>query len=120
MDSFCESMYKQVIVVRKDLKMSKGKLAAQSAHASVNACLKAKKNIIDEWLSTGGKKVVLKVKTERELIKIYEKAKTSKLPCALIKDAGLTHLSPGTTTAVGIGPDDERKINKITGKLKML
>lgn len=113
-------MYKQVIVIRKDLKMSKGKLATQAAHASVNVYKKAKKSIVDEWLSNGGKKVILKVDTEKELINIYEKAKVSKLPCVLIKDAGLTHLSPGTVTAVGIGPDDEKKINKITGKLKLL
>lgn len=113
-------MYKQVIVIRKDLKMSKGKLAAQAAHASVSALRKAKDSAINEWLLAGEKKVVLKVKTEKELMRIYEKSKKAKLPCVLIKDAGLTHLAPGTATAIGIGPYDEKKIDKITGKLKML
>lgn len=112
-------MYKQVIVLRRDLKMNKGKLAAQTAHASLGSYRKAKQSVIDEWIEVGEKKVVLKVKNEDELIKIFEKAKHAKLPCILIKDAGLTQLAPGTVTAVGIGPDEERKINKITGKLKM-
>jgi PTH2 family peptidyl-tRNA hydrolase len=113
-------MYKQVIVVRKDLKMGKGKLVAQSLHAGLSAYRKANRAIIAKWDLAGAKKVVLKVRTEKELMRIYEKASQAKLPCALIKDAGLTQLAPGTITTVGIGPDEERKINKITGKLKML
>jgi len=113
-------MYKQVIVLRKDLKMGKGKIAAQSCHACLAAYRKAKKDVVDAWMKMGEKKVVLKVKTEKDLLKIYEKAKKAKLPCVLIRDAGLTQLKTGAVTAVGIGPDEEKKIDKITGKLKML
>ncbi len=111
---------KQVIVVRTDLKLGKGKLAAQVAHASIASFLKAGFFTKRKWLSEGMKKVVLKVGSEKELLKLYEKAKKKHLPCALIRDAGLTQLKPGTVTALGIGPAEEEKIDEITGKLKLL
>lgn len=111
-------MYKQVIVLRKDLRMSVGKACAQSSHASLGAYRKAKKSIIDGWLKNGEKKVVVFVNSKQEIMKLYKKAKENKLPCFLVKDAGLTELKIGTITALGIGPDEEKKIDKITGKLK--
>lgn len=113
-------MYKQVIVVRKDLKLDKGKLASQVAHASVGAYKKSLPQIRQGWEDEGEKKVVVKVEDLKELIRIFNEAKKSKLPCVLIKDAGRTHIPPGTVTAVGIGPADEKDIDKITGKLKIL
>ena len=59
---------KQVILVRMDLKLPKGKLAAQCCHASVEAVLNSSKKKVDEWRSEGQKKVVLKVKDDKELI----------------------------------------------------
>jgi len=111
---------KQVIVVRKDLKISVGKLCAQVAHASIAAFLKAGILKRRKWLKEGMKKVVLQVNTEEELVSLYEKAVKLKLPCELIRDAGLTELEPGTVTALGIGPEDEEKIDKVTGALKLL
>ena len=111
---------KQVIVVRTDLKMGKGKLAAQVAHASVAAFLKAGFFAKRKWLRQGMKKIVLKVSSEKELLEIYRKAKKLKLPCELIRDAGLTQVEPGTITALGIGPAEDEKIDKITGNLKLL
>ena len=116
-------MLKQVIVVRVDLDMSKGKVAVQAAHAAVSAALTAMKHYPDwfrEWLDSGQKKVVLKVSSERELIDIYEKARNSGLPAVVIADAGLTELPPGTITAVGIGPAPDERIDRITGHLKTL
>ena len=112
--------YKQVILVRNDLKLPKGKLAAQVSHASVNALLKSNKDDIREWQEVGMKKVVLKVKDNDELIGYKNKAEDAGLVTALIEDAGLTVVEPGTITCLGIGPDDEEKIDKITGNLKCL
>ncbi|MBW2995102.1 peptidyl-tRNA hydrolase Pth2 [Candidatus Woesearchaeota archaeon] len=113
-------MYKQVILVRMDLKMPKGKLSVQVAHASVDAAFNAGKEMIQKWASEGMKKVVLKVKDEKEIMEYFRKAKNMKLPTGLIKDAGRTFLSPGTITCLGIGPAEEDKIDTITGKLKIL
>ncbi|MDO8741497.1 MAG: peptidyl-tRNA hydrolase Pth2 [Candidatus Woesearchaeota archaeon] len=112
--------YKQVILVREDLQLPKGKLAAQVAHASVASLLKSHKGDIAKWKDEGMKKVVLKVKDLDELKKYREEAQDADLVSALITDAGRTVVEPGTITCLGIGPDKEEKIDKITGKLKML
>lgn len=111
---------KQVILVRQDLKLPKGKLAAQVAHASVEAALNSPKDRLSVWRGTGGKKVVLKVKDERELLQFQRLAGQNKLVSALITDAGHTVVEPGTITCLGIGPDEESKIDLLTAKLKML
>jgi len=111
--------FKQVILVRTDLKMGKGKIATQACHASVGAMRFVDKKIVRTW-DEFAKKVVLKVKDEKELKEIYKKVKKEKIPCFLVKDAGLTQLEPGTVTALGIGPVEEKKIDKITGNLKLM
>ncbi len=111
---------KQVILVRQDLKLPKGKLAAQCSHASVDCILKSDKKIVEKWKAQGGKKVVLKAADERELFKYMSMAENEGIKVALIKDAGHTVVEPGTITCLGIGPDLEEKIDKITGKLKMV
>lgn len=112
--------YKQVLLVREDLKLPKGKLSAQVAHAAVDASTKSDKKIVELWKKEGGKKVVLKVKDEKELFKYKQMAEDIELKTALITDAGHTVLEPGTITCLGIGPDLEEKIDRITGKLKMM
>ena len=111
--------YKQVILLRQDLKLPLGKASSQVAHASVDAVMKSDKRIVDLWKKEGGKKIVLKVKDEKELFKYKQMAEGIGLKTALIKDAGHTVLEPETITCLGIGPDLEDKINKISGKLKM-
>ena len=113
-------MLKQVIVVRTDLDISKGKLAVQVAHASVEAAFRSNSKMVDAWRKEHSKKVVLKVSNEKEMVEMQKKAAKAKLVAVLIKDAGLTELEPGTTTALGIGPETEAKIDKITGNLKLL
>ena len=112
--------YKQVILVREDLKLPKGKLAAQSSHASVDATLKSDKEIVGLWKKEGGKKIILKVQDEKELFKYKQLAEDAGLKTALITDAGHTVLEPGTITCLGIGPDLEEKVDRIRGKLKMM
>ena len=113
-------MYKQVIAVRTDLKLGKGKLSAQVAHASLQAYLKASAAVRGEWESGGSKKVVVKVGSRKELFSLFSKARKAGLPSALIKDAGLTQIKAGTLTALGIGPAREGKLDLVTGKLKLL
>jgi len=112
--------YKQVIIVRQDLKLSKGKLAAQASHASVEAVLKSHKDDTAKWRNQGMKKSVLKVKDEKELLSYKQKAEDAGLVIALITDAGRTHLAPGTITCLGIGPDKAEKIDTVTGQLKLV
>lgn len=108
---------KQVILVRTDLKMSKGKAAAQVAHAAVEATLKSNKKLVSNWRTFGMKKITLKVANEGELIKFKELADDANLTTALISDAGHTELKPNTKTCLAIGPDAEGKIDKVTGEL---
>jgi PTH2 family peptidyl-tRNA hydrolase len=115
--------YKQVIILRQDINMSVGKKVAQACHAAVLAVDMARKispDILERWSREGQKKVALKVQTEKELIDLYNQARALKLPCAIIQDAGLTELEPGTITAVGIGPARAVDIDRITGTLKLL
>ena len=112
--------YKQVILVRDDLKLDKGKMAAQVAHASVEAAFRSDKDIVKKWRLLGMKKVVLKVKNKDELFKYKEIAKDNGIKSALITDAGRTAIKPGTKTCLAIGPDEEKKIDNITGNLKMM
>lgn len=111
---------KQAIILRKDLGMKPGKLCAQASHASLSSFLKTKKYERLEWILGGQKKVVLKVKSLRELKVLEKMAKKEKISHNLIKDAGLTQLKRPTITSLGIGPASDEKIDKITGKLKLL
>ncbi|OGI12173.1 aminoacyl-tRNA hydrolase [Candidatus Micrarchaeota archaeon RBG_16_36_9] len=111
---------KQAILIRTDLKMGKGKLCSQCCHASIASFLKTSEEVREKWIREGMKKVVLKVSGEKELRNFIRLANKEKIPSALINDAGLTQVEPGTPTALGIGPSDDRKIDKITGKLKLL
>lgn len=116
-------MYKQTIVVRADLGMGKGKLAAQSSHASLGAyksVMRSHPDVARAWEEEGQKKVVLKVAGESELLECYNKAKAAGIPCELIRDAGHTQIEPGTLTCFAAGPWKESELDAIFGKLKLL
>ena len=108
---------KQVIVVNSDLEMSKGKLAAQTAHASLNAYLKADKEKRSDWKASGQKKIVVESSGEK-FLDLMQDAERLNIPCYKVNDAGLTEVEPGAETAVGFGPDEASKIDRITGDLK--
>ena len=129
---------KQVIIIRKDLNMRKGKQIAQGAHASMKVILDLMSaNIVDnkislildmesssamsDWLNGIFTKICVSVDSEKELVDIYEKAISLGIPSSLIEDAGLTEFNGvPTKTAVAIGPGWNNEINQITGHLKLL
>lgn len=115
--------YKQAIIVRADLQLGKGKLAAQCSHASLttyNLVRKKYPDIAEKWEKQGQKKIVLKVKDEAELQNMLQIALSQGIPCELIRDAGHTQVEPGTVTCFGAGPWNEKEIDKVFGKLKLL
>ena len=113
-------MRKQVIVARKDLKLSRGKLSVSVAHASLESYKRSPESDREPWEREGSKKIALRAESLERMLEIFQSCKKAGLPCALIKDAGRTEVSPGTVTALGIGPAEEGEIDRITGKLGML
>ena len=114
---------KQAVVVRTDLQMGKGKIAAQVAHASLSAAeeaMRRRAEWYEAWKDGGQAKVVLKVKSEDELREIHKKARAAGLPSSLIEDRGLTQVEPGSVTCVGVGPGPDSEVDKLTGDLKLL
>jgi PTH2 family peptidyl-tRNA hydrolase len=114
---------KQVIVLRSDLKMGKGKACAQASHAAVTASEKARQMRplwYSQWYRGGQAKIVVKVTSSEEMLNLKEKAEKAGLPLALINDAGRTQLEPGTMTALGIGPGPDDLIGPITDELKLM
>ena len=104
---------KQAILVRSDIKMTPGKLAAQVAHASLSAYLKTDNADQRLWKSEGQTKIVLKVSDESVLFTLKELAKRNNIPTALIRDAGRTQLEPGTITSLGVGPANDSDVDNI-------
>ncbi|KQM12392.1 peptidyl-tRNA hydrolase [Methanomassiliicoccales archaeon RumEn M1] len=114
---------KMVIVVRQDLKLSAGKMAAQVAHAAVNCAFAAKGRTpdwFDRWYSEGQRKVVVKAPSLQELYAVKVGAEDLGLVTSLITDAGMTEIPPNTVTCLGIGPGPEAVVDKVTGHLKLV
>ena len=135
---------KQVIVIRKDLNMRKGKMISQGSHSSIGVIFNyMTPNYLNpgemtrtftitlpegevgefmyQWMTGIFKKVVVSVDTLEELMDAYESAKLAGIPCSIIEDHGLTEFGGvPTITAIAIGPDNPEKIDKITGKFKLL
>jgi PTH2 family peptidyl-tRNA hydrolase len=111
---------KQVIAVRKDLQMRKGKMIAQGAHASRSAAKKAKNHLRLRWEDTGQTKIVVGVESEQELTGIVREAIEDEIPAYLVVDVGHTELEPGTHTAFAIGPTEADIVDRYTGDLKLL
>ncbi len=113
---------KQVIVVRTDLEMGKGKIAAQVGHACVLGAENVRRSNLDwfdEWWK-GQEKIVVKVNSLKELENVKKHAIDLNLPWSEVTDAGHTQIEPGTTTCISIGPAPSELIDKITGTLKLL
>jgi len=112
--------YKQVVVVRADLRLPKGKAAAQAAHAAVEAVLRSDKELVKRWRAEGMAKIVLKAADEKELLRLNQEAKDAGLTTAVITDAGRTVVEPGTRTCFAAGPDEEERLDAVFAQLKLL
>jgi len=115
-----EFKWKQCLVIRGDIRMSCGKISAQAAHAAVAAYERCDRETREQWLREGQKKVVLKAKDERGLLELKTIAEAQGIAAALIQDAGLTELPPGTTTALGLGPARTGEMDRVTADLPLL
>lgn len=119
-------MIKQVIIVRKDLKMRKGKMIAQGAHASLQAAfnsMESKPDWFHSWFTDGSslmRKIAVSADSLEELNTLYKAAQEAGLPCSLIEDAGLTEFKKPTFTAVAIGPAPADLVDLITKDLILL
>jgi PTH2 family peptidyl-tRNA hydrolase len=112
---------KLVLVVRTDLDMGRGKIAAQVAHAAVAAALHRRgSRDFRQWLREGQPKVVLKVTSAERLMEVATQAEAAGLPVELIQDAGRTQLTPGTLTCCAVGPAPGERIDAVTGGLSLL
>lgn len=112
-----------LLVVRNDLKMGKGKIAAQCGHGAVGAYEQAMRScpqLVRMWNKTGCAKIAVKVESEPELMAIKRKAKEFNLNTCLVTDAGHTQVMPNTNTVLAIGPDEAHKVDKVTNHLKLL
>ena len=115
--------FKQVMVVRRDLGMGTGKIAAQVAHAAVMGAEKAKahkREWFDAWFHAGQAKVVVKVQSMEELMEVSKRAESLRLPVVQVQDSGLTQIPPGMTTCIGRGPAPADLVDKVTSDLKLL
>ncbi|KAH8928480.1 PTH2-domain-containing protein [Atractiella rhizophila] len=114
---------KLVLVVRDDLKMTKGKIAAQCSHATL-ACYKSlsasNPSLLRHWERTGQAKIALRCGDEEELLTLQAVAKSLNLCARSIQDAGRTQVAAGSRTVLGIGPAPRKLVDQVTGHLKLL
>lgn len=113
---------KMVLVVRNDLGMGKGKIAAQCSHAAVGCYRKKESPFLKSWLSQGQPKIVVKCDKpgEEALYELATKARYLNVPHCVIHDAGHTQVASGTATVIGLGPATSELLDQISGHLKLL
>lgn len=110
---------KMVLVVRTDLKMGKGKTAAQCGHATLGAYKRAVKhtpNFVRAWETYGQAKITLKVDNEEVLHEIAQKAQEMGIAAYIVEDAGRTQIAAGSRTVLGLGPAPVSIIDQLTGR----
>jgi peptidyl-tRNA hydrolase, PTH2 family len=115
-----EVTVKQVIIIRTDLGMPKGKMIAQGAHASMQFMVNDLKWWIKTplltWSNEGMAKIVLGTDSLDVLDEIHSKALNAGMLAYFVVDSGKTTVPPGSVTALAIGPADNEELDKITGK----
>ena len=115
--------YKLALLVNHELKMGKGKIGAQTGHASVKSVLNLGKDDpsrLDAWLMSGQAKICLKVDDEATILSLIKSAKSMDMPTVIVRDAGRTQIPSNSLTVAAIGPALVDDIDKITGHLKLL
>ncbi len=115
--------YKQGLIVRLDLKMGRGKIAVQCAHAAVSAAEEARLRFPEwwkHWIEEGQAKIALKVSDLDSLLRLEFDAKSKHIPFCIVKDRGLTQVQPGTITCLGVGPAPSHVLDGLTGDLPLL
>jgi len=113
---------KMVLVVRNDLKMGKGKAAAQCCHATLSAYKQAKRKCPESlraWECNGQPKVTVKCDSEDDLMLLLTQARSLGLVSAVIADAGRTQIAPGSKTVLAVGPGPGDLVDQVTGSLKL-
>ncbi|OAA69621.1 peptidyl-tRNA hydrolase 2 [Cordyceps fumosorosea ARSEF 2679] len=120
---------KLVLVVRTDLGMTKGKIAAQCSHATL-ACYKAlaahpdpdspERRMLARWERHGQAKIAVQLKSQEEMLQLCRKARGMGLTAEVIKDAGRTQIEAGSMTVLGVGPAPRSLVDEVTGHLKLL
>ncbi|KAK4555612.1 hypothetical protein LTR86_007365 [Recurvomyces mirabilis] len=116
---------KLVLVVRNDLGMTKGKIAAQCGHATL-ACYKTmiRTNpahpVLRQWERMGQAKVAVKVESEEDMLMLQAQAISLGLCAQVIHDAGRTQIASGSATVLGVGPGPKSEVDKVTSHLKLL
>ncbi|MES1915588.1 MAG: hypothetical protein MHM6MM_007512 [Cercozoa sp. M6MM] len=118
-----EPRMKFYLCVRTDLKMQKGKIAAQCSHATWGlgrALLKKDPALLDAWHVYGQPKITLKLTSKEQMLELAERAKQEDLPCYIVVDAGRTQVEPGSFTVLAIGPLPEDVGRDVVGHLKLL
>jgi PTH2 family peptidyl-tRNA hydrolase len=114
---------KLIYCVRNDLKMGKGKIAAQVGHATIGIYqknLKEKRDIMSKWLDEGQAKIVVKINSERDMNNLKYKAEQLGMCTHIVHDAGHTQVAEGSATVLVIGPDYDNRLKQITNHLKLL
>ncbi|KPM45771.1 hypothetical protein AK830_g752 [Neonectria ditissima] len=119
---------KLVLVVRTDLGMTKGKIAAQCSHATL-ACFKklskaaegsAERKLLARWEKSGQAKIAVQVKSQAEMLELCRKARGLGITAEVIQDAGRTQIEAGSMTVLGVGPAPRSVVDQVTGGLKLL
>ncbi|KAJ0788300.1 putative aminoacyl-tRNA hydrolase [Helianthus annuus] len=114
--------FKMVLVVRNDLKMGKGKIAAQCSHATLGLykkILHRAPKALSRWEMCGQVKVVVKIESEDDMLELQKRAKSLSIPTHIVIDAGRTQIAPNSRTVMAVlGPAD--MVDDVTGGLKLL
>ncbi|KAI9188965.1 hypothetical protein H9P43_000387 [Blastocladiella emersonii ATCC 22665] len=116
------SDFKMVLVIRTDLAMTKGKVAAQCCHACLAAyteCVAINPAMADRWKRYGQAKITLKCNDENEMLELQAIARSLSLPAQSIRDAGRTQIAAGSRTVLAIGPGPVELVNQVTQHLKL-